>query len=277
VAAKINTPTTSYYQYPVYDQPGNVRRILNAAGAVTGSFEYNAWGERLLNQPPTEGTRFSFSAPAWVTLNDDPDGVVVVTPTRWRHVGIGRFGQRDPIQRTGTENPYGADIGPLEVDPDGLTEGYYNAASTNRPWMPGSSDEYRQQKRAEAEAEQGCTDKNSKKPNPADCKEGESVRLISKTETYIKTIAIFGITPQSPIPEPSLPGKAPSSSGSGTILNPGWQLVKVSCGYACVCPTGRLKVSKTESEPQQVDAHVDPATSSYIEHWRKTVTYKYTN
>jgi len=96
VAAKINTATTTYYQYPVYDQPGNVHRIVNAAGAISGSFEYNAWGEKLLNQPPPEGTRFSFSAPAWVTLNDDPDERLFITRARTYYSGIGRFMQKDP-------------------------------------------------------------------------------------------------------------------------------------------------------------------------------------
>ena len=105
VAAKINTSTTSYYQYPVYDQPGNVRRILNAAGAVTGSFEYNAFGELLLNNPPPEGTRFGFSVPAWIMLKDDPDGRFVLTPTRTGNLAMGRFLQKDPVPTDG-ENPY---------------------------------------------------------------------------------------------------------------------------------------------------------------------------
>ena len=75
---------------------GNLHRIVNAAGAVTGSFEYNAWGEKLLNQPPAEGTRFGFSAPAWMTPKDDLDGALLLTPTRTYHAGVGRFLQKDP-------------------------------------------------------------------------------------------------------------------------------------------------------------------------------------
>ena len=96
VAAKINTATTSYYQYPIYDQPGNVYRIVNASGVITGSFEYNAWGEKLLNQPPPEGTRFGFSAPAWMTPKDDPDGWLLLSPTRAYCAATGRFLQKDP-------------------------------------------------------------------------------------------------------------------------------------------------------------------------------------
>ena len=100
VAAKINTSTTSYYQYPVYDQPGNVRRIVNAAGAVTGSFEYNAFGELLLNNPPPEGTRFGFSVPAWIMLKDDPDGRFVLTPNPHGQLGDGEvFAERSCANR----------------------------------------------------------------------------------------------------------------------------------------------------------------------------------
>jgi uncharacterized protein RhaS with RHS repeats len=104
VAAKINTPTTSYYQYPDYDHRGNVQRIVNAAGAITGSFEYNAWGEKLLNEPPPEGARFTFSAPAWVTLNDDPDERVLLSPTRMFNVYAGMFLQPDPLRFTTSSN-----------------------------------------------------------------------------------------------------------------------------------------------------------------------------
>ena len=86
---------------PTWQRP----RILNAAGAVTGSFEYNAFGELLLNNPPPEGTRFGFSVPAWIMLKDDPDGRFVLTPTRTGNLAMGRFLQKDPVPTDG-ENPY---------------------------------------------------------------------------------------------------------------------------------------------------------------------------
>ena len=120
VAAKINTSTTSYYQYPVYDQPGNVRRIVNAAGAVTGSFEYNAWGEKLLSQPPAEGTRFGFSAPAWMAPKDDPDGVFLWTRRRAYDAGVGRFLQRDAIKGLAGTYVYANGNPNSHMDPSGL-------------------------------------------------------------------------------------------------------------------------------------------------------------
>ena len=55
--------------------------------------------------PPAEGTRFGFSAPAWITLKDDPDGRFVLTPTRTGNLAMGRFLQKDPVPTDG-ENPY---------------------------------------------------------------------------------------------------------------------------------------------------------------------------
>lgn len=90
------TEKGTYYPYDASGLAGNIVRITNAQGVVTGSFEYNAWGENLLNQPPPEGTRFSYSAPAWIELKDDPDGVLVMTPTRAYHRGAGSFLEKDP-------------------------------------------------------------------------------------------------------------------------------------------------------------------------------------
>ena len=80
---------------------GNIVRMTNAQGVVTGSFEYNAWGEKLLDQPPPEGTRFGFSAPAWMTLKDDPDQRFIITPTRIYDTATGRFMQRDKLRLSG--------------------------------------------------------------------------------------------------------------------------------------------------------------------------------
>ena len=122
VVSQINTPTTTYYQYPVYDR-GNVQRTVNAAGAVTGSFEYNAWGEKLLNQPPVEGTRFGFSAPAWITLKDDPDSSTLLPPTRGYYAGAGRFLQRDPRKRLAGGYLYARGNPPVLVDANGAVPG----------------------------------------------------------------------------------------------------------------------------------------------------------
>jgi len=96
VVSQINTATTTYYRYPVFDQPGKLLRTVSAAGVVSGSFEYNALGEKLLNQPPAEGTRFGMSAPAWMMLKDDPDGVVVASPSRAYYNAVGIWLSRDP-------------------------------------------------------------------------------------------------------------------------------------------------------------------------------------
>ena len=120
--AKIITAQGPCYQYDAFDSLGNIHRIVDQGGNVTGYFEYDAWGRLLRNTPPPEGTRFAQSAPAWLTLRDDADGVLRLTPTRLYHARIGRFLQRDP------QEPHAGDYlcmdnNPLEyVDPFGLVK-----------------------------------------------------------------------------------------------------------------------------------------------------------
>jgi uncharacterized protein RhaS with RHS repeats len=114
------TENGTYYPYDANSLAGNIVRITNAEGLVTGSFEYNAWGEKLLNQPPPEGTRFGFSAPAWIELKDDPDGVLIMTPTRTYHSGAGRFLQRDANPSSPGSYIYDNNRPSLIADPTGL-------------------------------------------------------------------------------------------------------------------------------------------------------------
>ena len=93
-AARIITGQGTYYRYDFYDNRGNVIRTVDESRAVTGYFEYDAWGSKLRDDPPPEGTRFGQSAPAWIELTDDPDGDLRLTPTRLYHASMGRFLQR---------------------------------------------------------------------------------------------------------------------------------------------------------------------------------------
>ena len=90
-AARINKSGVTYYQYRAYDNRGNTVRIVDENGAVTGSFEYDAHGRLLRDEPPVEGTRFNFSGPAWIKI-----GTRYITPTRVYEPDMGRFLQRDP-------------------------------------------------------------------------------------------------------------------------------------------------------------------------------------
>jgi hypothetical protein len=81
-------------------------RILRSDGTVVGAFEYDAWGRYLHNAPPPEGTRFGFSAPAWMVLRDAPGGDIILSPTRWYIDEAGRFGQRDPVHSSTNRSRY---------------------------------------------------------------------------------------------------------------------------------------------------------------------------
>jgi YD repeat-containing protein len=120
--SRIEAAGGTYYQYDLSDPQGNVVAVLDAAQNVTGRFEYSAWGEKLCNEPPPEGTRFGQSAPAWMHLPDDPDDVLRPTPTRTYHAGLGRFLQRDFVRRPNWSSryAYAGNRVPLDVDPLGL-------------------------------------------------------------------------------------------------------------------------------------------------------------
>jgi RHS repeat-associated protein len=117
--ARLITAQGTYYQYDASGLTGNILRMTNAQGTVTGSFEYNAWGLRLQNVPPPEGTRFGFSAPAWITPKDDPDNVLRWSPTRNYHAGIGRFLQRDQESSTLRDYSYASQNPTSNGDPNG--------------------------------------------------------------------------------------------------------------------------------------------------------------
>ena len=54
----IITAQGACYQYDACHNRGNVHRIVDEAGNVTGYFEYDAWGRKLRSKPAPEGTRF---------------------------------------------------------------------------------------------------------------------------------------------------------------------------------------------------------------------------
>ncbi len=134
LASKVERNGTAYFQYPAYDPRGNVHRLVNEAGIVTGYFEYDAWGRYLRNTPPPEGTRFGPSAPAWIILRDDPDNLFSITPTRTAHRGVGRFLQRDVLFATNRYIMWGDSPASL-VDPDGREVFHENGTPIGSGWQ----------------------------------------------------------------------------------------------------------------------------------------------
>jgi YD repeat-containing protein len=96
---EVHSGGTTSRRYDCAGLTGNNVAFINALAQVTGRLEYNAFGELLRYEPPTEGLRFGYSGPAWRFLPDDPDRKTWITKTRWYDAKAGRFGQRDPIVR----------------------------------------------------------------------------------------------------------------------------------------------------------------------------------
>ena len=134
-AAKIITSQGTYYRYDTYDNRGNVIRTVDESGTVTGYFEYDAWGKKLREEAPPEGTRFGQSAPAWIDLTDDPDGELRLTPTRLYHASVARFLSRDVQRHDGATDVYGylSASAPAYADPSGLKE----CCCNGKPYEPG--------------------------------------------------------------------------------------------------------------------------------------------
>jgi hypothetical protein len=88
----------TYYEFDICDHRGSVVRRVNAAGQVTGYFEYDAWGNALRDEETGASSRFRYQS-NWIQLPDDPDKGLYLSPTRVYHAGVGRFLGRDPRQR----------------------------------------------------------------------------------------------------------------------------------------------------------------------------------
>ncbi len=120
-AAKKIVDGVAYYQYPHYDLTGNVMRVTDSAGAVTHSYERNAWGEEISATEGSVANRFGYNA-NWIRLKDGPYDL---SPTRVYDPKLGRFLQKDPLIRSGIAcDPY---VFPgnnpvTKVDPMGLGE-----------------------------------------------------------------------------------------------------------------------------------------------------------
>ncbi len=82
-----NTWTPSFY---VYDGRGTVRMLANAAGAVTDTYAYDAFGN-LLNQTGSTPNAYLYRGERW-----DQDLGLYYLRARWYNPATGRFMSRDP-------------------------------------------------------------------------------------------------------------------------------------------------------------------------------------
>jgi RHS repeat-associated protein len=81
-----STPTTSYY---VFDGHGSVRALTNAAGAVTDTYDYDAFGN-LLHQTGTTPNNYLFAGEQF-----DPDLNLYYNRARYLNTSTGRFWSMD--------------------------------------------------------------------------------------------------------------------------------------------------------------------------------------
>ena len=82
-----NAPTASFYQY---DGRGTVRMLTNSAGAVTDTYEYDAFGN-LLSQTGSTPNNYLYRGEQW-----DPDLSLYYLRARYYNPVTGRFMTQDP-------------------------------------------------------------------------------------------------------------------------------------------------------------------------------------
>jgi RHS repeat-associated protein len=84
-----NAPTVSFYQY---DGRGTVRMLTNSAGAVTDTYEYDAFGN-LISKSGTTPNVYLYRGERYET-----DLGLYYLRARWYNPATGRFMTRDPYQ-----------------------------------------------------------------------------------------------------------------------------------------------------------------------------------
>jgi len=112
-----STPTTSYY---VFDGHGSVRALTNAAGAVSDTYDYDAFGI-LLHSTGTTPNNYLFAGEQF-----DPDLGFYYNRARYLNISTGRFWTRDDFEGDDGDGPeYGhkylfANSDPVNgIDPSG--------------------------------------------------------------------------------------------------------------------------------------------------------------
>jgi RHS repeat-associated protein len=118
-AARKPVGATTYYQYPIYDNRGTVMRLVDGAGQITATYEYDAWGNGLHvgESPPTN--KFQYQANCLRLL--DSEGRFYLSPARVYLPPTARWAQRDWIWPRNSVHLYSAFVAnPLcYVDPTG--------------------------------------------------------------------------------------------------------------------------------------------------------------
>jgi len=126
----------TYYYF--YDGLGSVTDLTKASGELVESYQYDVYGQPL--PLSSVGNRFYFTGREF-----DPETGLYHYRARAYHPGIGRFGQRDPVDHNPDVNLYRyVRNNPINlIDPLGLmaasTEGHLPPGwSENWEWRPGT-------------------------------------------------------------------------------------------------------------------------------------------
>src|SRR5205814_5506178 len=85
----ISPASTSFYGY---DGPGSVKFLTDAAGAITDTYTYDAFGNLIASSAPTSNN-YRFAGEQW-----DPDFGFYYLRARYLNPGIGRFQSADSFQ-----------------------------------------------------------------------------------------------------------------------------------------------------------------------------------
>ena len=119
---------TGESRFPLYDEIGSARGLVDASGTVTDTYEMDTFGRRVSSTGSTPNP-YRFGA-AWGYITDTPGSGLLQLGARFYWPEVGRFVQRDHIGRAGGPNlfTYGSNNPLVFLDPTGLAYAVYDIA-----------------------------------------------------------------------------------------------------------------------------------------------------
>ena len=113
-------PTGSLSRFPMYDNIGSTRGLLDASGTATDWYELDTFGRQMFASGPTPNP-YRFGG-AWGYITDTPGSGLLQLGARLYWPEVGRFVQQGPAGEGANRYAY-ADGNPLTGrDPEGLAE-----------------------------------------------------------------------------------------------------------------------------------------------------------
>ena len=119
---------SSYPYYYHFDALGSTRMLTDESGHITDAYHYDAWGNLLTHDPNSISQPYQYVGQIgyYTHYQDSNMTGLLQLGVRFYDPGLGRFGQRDPIERTSRAAYAYSDDRPLtHADPTGRLAGRY--------------------------------------------------------------------------------------------------------------------------------------------------------